>query len=81
MQALKGPTAYEIAMTDRTLVQLVAEKPGNSPAVCRDYYIHLGVSEKVLSGDFDPTPCDEQFLRNNHYRKYECRTIEILTRL
>ncbi|HAD97952.1 MAG TPA: DNA topoisomerase I [Cryomorphaceae bacterium] len=63
------------------LVEKVAEKLGNTPAVCRDYYIHPGVLEKVVSGNFDPNPCDQQFLKNNLYRKYECRTMEILSGL
>lgn len=39
---------------DRQIVQMVkdvAEKLGNTPAVCRDYYIHPAVPEAYRSGD------------------------------
>ncbi len=63
------------------LVEMVAERLGNTPSICRDYYIHPGVLEQVLSGDFEPEPCESRFLKNSLYRKYECRTMEILSRL
>ncbi|MGB0176879.1 MAG: hypothetical protein ACPF9D_06920, partial [Owenweeksia sp.] len=64
-----------------TIVKHVAARLGNTPAVCKDYYIHPKVLELVVSGDFDPAPCDPEFLKNSLYRKYECRTMEILSRL
>lgn len=60
------------------LVELVAEKLGNTPSVCKEYYIHPLVLESTLKEDFDPTPCDQQFMKNTMYRKFECRTMEIL---
>lgn len=63
------------------LTELVAEDLGNTPAICRAYYIHPGVFKAVVSGAFDPSPCEERFLRNSQYRRYECRTMEILSRL
>ena len=63
------------------LTELVAQRLGNTSSICRAYYIHPGVFETVISGDFDPAPCDEQFLRRSGYRRHECRTMEILSRL
>jgi len=63
------------------LTELVAAELGNTPAICRAYYIHPAVLDKVLAGDFNPDPCDPAFLRKTQYRRYECRTLEILTRL
>lgn len=60
------------------LVELVAEKLGNTPAVCKEYYIHPKVLERTLQENFDPSPCDQKFIKNTMYRKYECRTMEIL---
>ncbi len=64
-----------------TLVELVARKLGNTPAICKDYYIHPQVLETALGEDFEFEPCEEKFIKNSLYRKYECRTLEILTNL
>ena len=57
-----------------TLVQTVAESLGNTPAICRDYYIHPKILEYTCTYDFDCTPCKNL----KGYRKYECRTLELL---
>ncbi len=62
------------------LVDLVSDRLGNTSAICRDYYIHPTVLEKVIAEDFDPKPCDPKFLKNNLYRKHECRALEILSK-
>lgn len=63
-----------------TLVELVSNKLGNTPAICRGYYIHPTVLENVLQADFDCEPCTEKFIKNSLYRKHECRTLEILSK-
>ena len=59
---------------------LVAEKLGNTPAICKEYYIHPKVLKVAANQKFDPQPCDETFMKNTLYRKYECRTMELLQR-
>ncbi len=64
-----------------TVVELVSEKLGNTTAICKDYYIHPEVLKQVIRDDFNTEPSDERFIKNNLYRKHECRTMEILTSL
>ncbi|AEV31540.1 topoisomerase IB [Owenweeksia hongkongensis DSM 17368] len=64
-----------------TLVELVSEKLGNTPAICKDYYIHPEVLKHAIKEDFDSEPCEEKFLKNSLYRKHECRTMEILEKM
>lgn len=64
-----------------TVVEMVAEQLGNTPAICRKYYIHPEVLSSACSEGFECEPCEEKFLKNSLYRKHECRTLEILTNL
>ena len=60
------------------IVEMVAEKLGNTRSICEQYYIHPKILEKVQSEEFNAEPCDERFLKNTLYRKHECRTLELL---
>lgn len=72
-------TAGNAAETVRSAIETVAEQLGNTPAVCRDYYIHPGVLEAFESGDLDalcegaegPPALDED----------ECSTLALLDAL
>jgi DNA topoisomerase-1 len=39
------------------IVKAVAERLGNTPAVCREHYIHPAISEGYRTGDFLPAYC------------------------
>jgi DNA topoisomerase-1 len=60
------------------LTELVAERLGNTPPVCREYYIHPEVFETATQEDFDPVPQGRPLVGRSLYRKHECRTMEIL---
>jgi DNA topoisomerase-1 len=63
------------------LVELVAHKLGNTPAICKNYYIHPEVMDQVLQNEFDNEPEQQKFIKKGLYRKHECRTMEILEAL
>jgi len=60
------------------LTERVAERLGNTPAVCRQYYMHPDVLEAVLRNGFDPAPSDRSLPGRSLYRVHERRTMEIL---
>jgi len=60
------------------IVELVAERLGNTTSICEEYYIHPQVLAETQNTDFNPEPTDEQLLRKSLLRKYECRALEIL---
>lgn len=66
---------------ESSLVELVSDKLGNTPAICKEYYIHPEILEAVAIDNFECEPCEEKFLKNSLYRKHECRTLEILSKL
>ncbi len=78
-KALKVIEANPRKKLKATLVDLVAQRLGNTPAICEEYYIHPRILELAQESDFDSQPCDKKFIRNSLFRKHECRTLEILT--
>lgn len=60
------------------LTERVAERLGNTPAICRQYYIHPDVFEAATRDDFDPEPAGLALPGRSLYRKHERRTMEIL---
>ena len=60
------------------LTELVAQKLNNTPAICRQYYMHPAVFDAVLQEDFHPEPEGMKLKGRNLYRKHECRAMEIL---
>jgi DNA topoisomerase-1 len=61
------------------LTERVAEQLGNTPAICRQYYIHPDIFEACLEEDFDPSPSDRSLPGRSLYRVHECRTMELLS--
>jgi DNA topoisomerase-1 len=61
-----------------TLVQLVAERLGNTPSICRQYYIHPMVLETVLEPGFQADPKPNGSYALAYLNKFEQRTLEIL---
>lgn len=61
-----------------TLVQLVSERLGNTPSICKQYYIHPEVLQKALQPEFSPEPKKSGAFAKNYLSKAEQRTLEIL---
>jgi DNA topoisomerase-1 len=61
------------------LTERVAGQLGNTPAICRQYYMHPDVLEAVLRDGFDPSPGKRVFPGQALYRVHERRTMEILS--
>ncbi len=61
-----------------TLVQLVSERLGNTPSICKQYYIHPQVLEATLQPNFNTKPKKGGTFDKNYLNKSEQRTLEIL---
>lgn len=56
---------------DSTLVKLVAQELGNTPSICKDYYIHPAIMEEVTKGN------DKKLsVKNSRKPKYALSTAE-----
>lgn len=63
---------------EATLVQLVAEHLGNTPSICKQYYIHPQVLTTVTKKGYQEARIKSRFKNLSYLNKHEKKTLSIL---
>ncbi|MBI1226498.1 MAG: DNA topoisomerase IB [Bacteroidetes bacterium] len=76
-------TAHPRWKMDTVLVKKVASELGNTPAVCRNYYIHpkvLNAATSLEIPSFEYKPEEENFFHSHDLRSWEKVALEVMRR-